>query len=182
MSACCGRWHHIACNMVAGNGSHRPPRKVEKSKKEASNKHRHETYNFYGFCYGVQLLTQMKLKQVLKKTSKENKEPYYQSVRRYCTMILTWVDEFKQFLEKEKYSDTTFPSDEHHRSLINGFRPYDSPKSFYEPEDLDTIESRSKNRYDYIVHKLNTFKVDVAEIKVEVAEIKMAMVEDRKVF
>ena len=30
-------------------------RKVEKSKKEASNKHRHETYNFYGFCYGVQV-------------------------------------------------------------------------------------------------------------------------------
>ncbi|KAK9187101.1 hypothetical protein WN944_018491 [Citrus x changshan-huyou] len=148
-------------------------RKAEKSKKEASNKHRHETYNFYGFCYGVQVLggialkydiltnvnrhrivkwmvskniphlelldkfraPVLKSKQVLKKTSKKNKEPYYQSVRRYCTMILTWVD-----------------------------------------------ESRSKNRYDYVVHKLNTFKVDVAEIKVEVAEIKMAMVEDRKVF
>ncbi|KAK9215189.1 hypothetical protein WN944_007192 [Citrus x changshan-huyou] len=84
----------------------------------------------------------IELKQVLKKTNKENKEPYYQSVRRYCTAIPTWVDEFNQFIEKEKHNDTTLPSNNHRQSLINGFRPHDPPKSFYKLKDLDTIDVR----------------------------------------
>ena len=49
---------------------------------------------------------------------------------------------FKQFVEKEKHKNTTLPSDNYRQSLINGFRPHDPPKSFYESKDLDTVEFR----------------------------------------